>query len=98
MSEPFPIWITKWCLSQGIQEATAVLYPANKFWCVVMSGNLRGQVMQAGQWYRTREAAVKEANKVLARALQSQRERLEELESVVFTDGGEGEGTGDSNG
>ena len=89
MSEPFPIWITKWCLSQGIQEATALLYPTNEFWCVVMSGNLRGQILQAGQWYRTKAEAVKEANKVLARAIQSQRDRLEELESVIFTGGEE---------
>ena len=85
MSEPFPIWITKWCLSQGIQEATGHLFPTNEFWCVVAIGNLRGQILMAGQWYRTRAEAVKEANKVLARAIQSQRDRLEELESVVFT-------------
>lgn len=89
MSEAFPIWITKWCLSQGIQAATGHPYPTNEFWVVVASGNLRGQIMQAGQWFKTRAEAVKEANKVLSRALQSQRERLEELESVVFTDGEE---------
>ena len=88
MSDEFPVWITRWCLSQGIQEATAYLYPTNEFWCVVASGNLRGQIMQAGQWYRTKAEAVKEANKVLARALQSLRDRLEELESVVFTEEG----------
>ena len=85
MSDAFPVWITRWCLSQGIQEATAYHYPTNEFWVVVASGNLRGQIMQAGQWYRTKAEAVKEANKVLARAIQSQRDRLEELESVVFT-------------
>jgi len=98
MSDPFPIWITKWCLSQGIHEATGHLYPTNEFWVVVASGNLRGHILMAGQWYRTKAEAVKEANKVLANALRSQRERLEELESVVFTDGGEIEGTGNGAG
>lgn len=86
MSDPFPIFITKWCLSQGIQEATGHLYPTNEFWVVAASGNLRGQILQAGQWYRTKAEAVKEANKVLARAIKSQRDRLEELESVVFAE------------
>lgn len=93
MSEPFPVWITAWCLSQGIEEATAYLYPTNEFWCVIAEGRLRGMVMQAGQWHRTKEAAVKEANKVLARAIASRRRSLEELENVCFTED-DNEGTG----
>ena len=89
MSEPFPIWITKWCLSSGIDEATAWEFPGNPIWCVVASGRLKGYVLQAGQWHYSRAAAVKEANAVLRRAIMSQRERLEELESVVFTGGEE---------
>ena len=84
MSETFPVWITRWCLSSGIEEATAWEFPGNPSWCVVASGRLKGSIMQAGQWHRTKAEAVKEANAVLRRVTQSTRERLEELESVVF--------------
>lgn len=93
MSDPFPIWCTRWALSQGIEEATAWEFPGNAEWCVVASGRMRGNILQQGQWFRTKAEAVKEANKVLARAIRTQRERLEELESVVFT-GGENETVG----
>lgn len=86
MSDPFAIWITKWCLSSGIEEATGWEFPGNPAWCVVASGRMRGYVLQAGQWHYSRKAAVKEANAVLRRAIMSQRERLEELESVCFTE------------
>lgn len=85
----FPIWITRWCLSAGIEEATAWEFPGNPSWCVVASGRLKGSICQAGQWHRTKADAVKEANAVLRRATNSARERLEELESVTF--GGENE-------
>ncbi len=87
MSEAFPVWLSRWCLSQGIQEATAYHFPTNEFWVVVASGNLRGHIIQAGDWHLTKAEALKKANKVLAGAIKSQRERLEELESIVFTDG-----------
>lgn len=87
----FPVWITKWALSSGIEEATAQEFPGRPEWCVVLTGRLKCGVMQQGQWHRTKAAAVKEANAVLARTIRSQRERLEELESVVFTiEGGKG--------
>lgn len=88
MSEPFAIWCTRWALSQGIEEASAWEFPGNAEWCVVASGRMRGNILQAGQWHRTKAAAVKEANAVLARAIRSQRDRLEELESIVFTNEG----------
>jgi hypothetical protein len=94
VSEPFPIWCTKWCLSSGIEEATAWEFPGTKEWCVVATGRLRGTILQSGQWWRTRAAAVKEANKVLRRVIEQQRERLEELESIVFG-GDDHEGTSD---
>ena len=89
MSEPFPIWITKWCLSQGIEVATGHEIPGNPAWCIVASGRLKNSIMQAGQWHRTKAEAVKEANAALRRATNSARERLEELKSVTF--GGEDE-------
>jgi carboxylesterase type B len=58
-----------------------------------MSGRLNRMVLQSGQWHRTKAEAVKAANKLLERVKAQQRERLEELESVIFTDGGEN-GTG----
>lgn len=82
--EAFPVWITEYCLTHGIIEATATLYPTNEFWIVVLSGKMRAQIVQAGHWHRTRADAVKKANKVLAGAIKSQRDRLEELESIVF--------------
>ncbi len=98
MSEPFPIWCTRWCLSSGIEEATAWEFPGNASWCVVASGRLKGTILQAGQWHRTKAEAVKEANAVLRRVIQSTRERLEELESVTFSTGDEDEGTCERNG
>lgn len=89
MGDPFPIFCTKWCLSSGIEEATAWEFPGNPSWCVVASGRLKGSILQSGQWHRTKAEAVKEANAVLRRVKQTTRERLEELESVVF--GGEDE-------
>lgn len=86
MSEPFPIWCTKWALSSGIEEASAWEFPGNPEWCVCASGRLKGAILQSGQWHRTKSAAVKEANKVLASAIRSQRARLEELEGVVFSE------------
>jgi hypothetical protein len=47
---------------------------------------MRGNILQQGQWFRTRAEAVKEANKVLARAIRSARDRMEELEGVVFNE------------
>ena len=87
MSEPFPIFVTRWCLSQGVEEATAWEVPGGNGWCVVASGRMRNTILMSGQWHRTKAAAVKEANAVLARAIRSQRERLEELESVHFGEG-----------
>lgn len=86
MAEPFPVWITRYCLGSGIEEATAWEVPGGNGWCVVASGRMKNAILQDGQWFRTRSEAVKEANKVLARAIRSQRERLEELESVCFTE------------
>lgn len=85
MSEPFTVWVTEYCLSHGIIEAPACYYPTHEFWVVVLDGPLRGRIIQAGDWHKTRAEAVKKANKVLERAIASQRKRLEELESVVFT-------------
>lgn len=86
MSEPFPIWSTKWCISNGIEACTAWPYPGNPAWCVCASGRLKGTILQAGQWFRTQSEAVKEANRVLKAALQSARNRVEELESIVFSE------------
>lgn len=86
MSEPFPIWVTKWCLSSGIEEATGWSFPGNPEWCVAASGRLRGAILQSGQWFRTKAEAVKEANKVLQNAIKSSQRRLEELEGVFFNE------------
>jgi hypothetical protein len=95
MSEPFPIHITKWCLSQGIEEATAWEFPGNESWCVAASGRMKGLILQSGQWHRTRKEAVKAAEAVRQRVLRETRNRLEELESVVF--GGDDERTANGN-
>ena len=88
MSEPktFVAYLTKWCLSQGIEEVLAVQHPVNDAWCIVAQGRLRAFTFQAGEWHRTKAEAIKAANKILDRAIASQRERLEELESVCFTE------------
>lgn len=84
MSEPFPIFVTRWCLSQGIEEATAWEIPGGNGWCVVASGRMRNTILMTGQWFKTKAEAAKEANKVLASALRSARARVEELEGVHF--------------
>jgi hypothetical protein len=96
VAEPktFVAYITKWCLSQGIEEVLAVQHPVNDAWCIVAHGRLRAFTFQAGEWHRTKSEAIKAANKILARAIASQRDRLEELESVCFTEE-DNDGTGD---
>ena len=80
-----PVFVTRWCLSQGIEETTAWEVPGGLGWCVVASGRMRNTILMEGQWFKTKAEAVKEANKVLASALRSARARVEDLESVVFT-------------
>ena len=96
MTEPFPIWITKWAIFKGIEEATAWEIPGTPSRCSVASGRHKNAILQAGEWHRTKSEAVAAANAELNAKIEYHRQRLEELESVVFIDGGEGERT-DSN-
>lgn len=84
MSEPFPIFVTRWWQSSGIEEATALPYPTNDVWCVVATGRMKGSILQAGDWHLTRGAAAKEAERRRQASIRATREKLEGLEALSF--------------
>jgi hypothetical protein len=84
MTEPFEIYITKWCLSAGIEKATAYHHPVNAEWVIVADGRFRSMILSGDQWHATEEAAVKWAEKLRKRVIEQDRKRLSELEALTF--------------
>lgn len=82
MSEPIQIWITKQCLSQGIEEARAQLFPTNPKWCIPLTGRFAGTILQSPDWHQTEAKARRKAQEMLTNSLKYHREKLEELESI----------------
>lgn len=84
MSEAFPVWITKWWQSEGVEQATAYQHPTISAWCIIASGRMKNSIFQPGEWHRTREAAVKEAEKRRLAAIATTKWRLASLENLTF--------------
>jgi len=84
MSEqkPVPIWITKWWMSSGIQEATAWAFPGNPKWCVVATGPLARAILQADQWFTSEAEARKHVEAARLKSIEYHRNRLAELEAL----------------
>ena len=89
MSEPFPILITKWAIFGGIEEATAWEIPGTPSRCAVASGRHKNAILQAGDWHRTKAEAVAAARAEVDAKIKYHKERLEEFESVHFSEGKE---------
>ena len=86
MSEPFPIWITKYCLSAGIEEATAYAHPVNAEWVIVVDGRFRSMVLTGDQWHESKAKAVAWAESLRKRTIERDQTRLEELKELKFTE------------
>ena len=84
MPEPFKIYITKWCLSAGIEPATAYRHPVNAEWVIVADGRFKTMILTSDQWHESEEAAVKWAEKLRKRAIEQDRKRLADLEALTF--------------
>ena len=84
MSEPFPIWITKHCLSAGIEEATAYAHPVNAEWVIVADGRFRSMILTGDQWHDNEIEAIVWAERLRKRAVERDEERLEELKALRF--------------
>lgn len=84
MNEPFPIWITRWALSAGIEPATAYRHPVNAEWVIVADGRFKAMILTNDQWHESEIAAVKWAEKLRKRAIEQDRKRLAELEELRF--------------
>lgn len=87
MSEPVKIWITKWCLSGGIEEATAYVHPINANWVIVADGRFRSMILTNDQWHETEAKARKWAERLRLRVIEQDRKRLAELEAMTFEKG-----------
>lgn len=88
MSDPFPIWITRWCLSAGIESANAYAHPVNSEWVIVADGRFKAMTLTNDQWHESEAAARKWAERLRLRVIESDKKRLEELEAMSFLGGG----------
>ena len=84
MTEPFPIWITRWALSAGIEPATAYRHPVNAEWVIVADGRFRSMVLTNDQWHETEAKARKWAERLRLLLIGQDRKRLAELEAMSF--------------
>lgn len=96
MAEPFPIWITRWCLSAGIEAATAYAHPINAEWVIVADGRFKSMILTGDQWHASEELAIAWAERLRRRVIEQDRKKLEELEAMSFKKGDTDEGTSDS--
>lgn len=83
----FPIWITRWCLSEGIEEATAYAHPVNNEWVIVADGRFRSMIMTGDQWHDSEAKARKWAERLRLRTIEQDKKRLAELEALSFVKG-----------
>ena len=89
MIDPFPIWVTRWALSAGIETATAYAHPVCAEWVIVADGRFKAMVLTGDQWHASEDAARKWAERLRKQTVERDQKRLAELEAMTFEKGAE---------
>ena len=83
------VWITKYALSEGIKEVEAELCldtdkTGNMIKCELISGFNSYFHGEGRDWHKTREAAIKKAEEMRQKKIESLKKQLQKLEKMRF--------------
>jgi len=89
MSDSFKVWITKYALTQGIFEVE-VEFPSyadvdnDKNYVKVVKNQGEGYFGEGKDWHRTKESAIKRAEKMKMNKIANVEKQLEKLKKMKF--------------
>lgn len=78
------VWITKYALTKGIIESEAKLTSKDSVSVMEFDPNLPMHWFYKGDWHRTKEEAVKRAEEMRKKKIESLKKQIKKLEEMRF--------------
>lgn len=81
------VWISKYALTTGLHEVEIDVYPDNGIVSVRNKDSMFYTQYYHGEgkdWHKTKEEAIKKAEKMKSRKIESLKKQLEKLENMKF--------------
>ena len=78
------VWVTKYALTKGIIEAEAIITSDDSVSIMDFNSELSMPWFYKGSWHRTKEDAVKRAEEMRKKKIESLKKQIEKLEKLKF--------------
>lgn len=83
--EIFKVWVVKFALTQGIQEKEAeICEHIDKNMISIIPRKFGGEHYFKGQWYTTKEEAIKKAEEMRNKKIKNLEKQIEKLKNIQF--------------
>ena len=78
------VWITKYALTKGIIEADARLTSSDSISIKELNSDLNSNWFYKGDWHSDKESAIKKAEEMRQKKIDSLKKQIEKLERMRF--------------
>lgn len=78
------VWITKYALTKGIIEVDAMLTSSDSISIKELNSDLNSNWFYKGDWYSDKESAIKKAEEMRQKKIESLKKQIKKLEEMRF--------------